>query len=181
MKDLKTKLDKIDTLIAIGLKQRAAQRLHSLVGHYPDEAEIWHKLAEMYYDSGFYDAAGKYWIFTEPTEKRISKCVELYEKSVNHSGNQILTELVYRGDRTKLSEYGKKKLEALEADSKLKTGVVPEFGRNRLEPKKSVPVPELTLKQKITEKAIYGFILCILFLMVLGVVNGITVLWHYLL
>ncbi|WP_370687409.1 DUF6584 family protein [Fulvivirga maritima] len=35
--------------------------------------ELWDKLAKLYYDSGFLDAAGKYWILTEPVSDRIEK------------------------------------------------------------------------------------------------------------
>nr|WP_154652529.1 tetratricopeptide repeat protein [Flavobacterium rivuli] len=74
--DLKDKLFEIDVEINKGLKLRAADRLKNLLGHYPDEPQIRFKLAELYYESGFYDAAGKYWILTEPDEERIKNVLK---------------------------------------------------------------------------------------------------------
>ncbi|MEP2237107.1 MAG: DUF6584 family protein, partial [Maribacter sp.] len=88
--NLKEKLDKIDSEIEKGLKFKSSDRLRNLIQDNPNEIQLWYKLAELYYESGFLDAAGKYWILTEPTEERIRKCVAIYEKSVNYSGYQIL-------------------------------------------------------------------------------------------
>ena len=124
---LKGKLEKIDSEIENGLKFKASDRLRNLIQENPNETHLWNKLAELYYDSGFLDSAGKYWILTEPTDNRIKKCVEIYEKSVNYSGYQILQEITFRGDKTKLSEFAQKKLAELESDSKEKTNHIPEF------------------------------------------------------
>lgn len=106
---LKKKLEKIDFEVENGLKFKASDRLRNLIQENPNETQLWNKLAELYYESGFLDSAGKYWILTEPTEDRIKKCVEIYEKSVNYSGYQILQEIVFRGDKSKLSEFAQNK------------------------------------------------------------------------
>jgi hypothetical protein len=72
---LKEKIAKIDSEIELGLKFKAADRLRNLIQENPNELELWNKLAELYYESGFLDAAGKYWILTEPTNDRIKKCI----------------------------------------------------------------------------------------------------------
>lgn len=125
--NLKKNLNKIDSDIHKGLKYRATDRLRNLIQINPNEIELWNKLAELYYESGFLDLAGKYWILTEPTDDRIKKCVEIYEKSVNNSGYQILQEIVFRGDKSKLPEYARKKLTELESDSKKTVNYVPKF------------------------------------------------------
>ena len=124
---LKEKIEKIDSEIKNGLKYKASDRLRNLIQDNPNETQLWNKLAELYYESGFLDSAGKYWILTEPTDDRIKNCVEIYEKSVNYSGYQILQEIVFRGDKSKLSEFAQNKLKELEADSKKKAHYVPKF------------------------------------------------------
>jgi hypothetical protein len=166
---LKEKLDKIDSEIEIGLKFKAADRLRNLIQENPNEIELWNKLAELYYESGFLDSAGKYWILTEPTDKRIKKSVEIYEKSVNYSGYQILQEIVFRGDKTKLSEFAQKKLSELESDSKDKANYVPKFGpkTNKQRPKKGSP--KMTLKDKLTVYPIFGIFIFLAICSIIGV------------
>ena len=71
--NLKDKLAKIESEIDNGLKLKATDRLRNLINQYPNEIELWSRLAELYYESGFLDAAGRYWILTEPTDDRIKK------------------------------------------------------------------------------------------------------------
>jgi len=182
--DLQDKLFEIDAEISKGLKLRAADRLKNLLGHYPDEPQIWLKLAELYYEAGFYDAAGKYWILTEPNEERIKKCVEMYEKSVNYSGNQILKELIFRGDKSKLSEYGQRKLEALEFNSKQVAGTVPTYKRKNFSSNIPSIDTEQTLKSKITDKVIIGLILLAIMIVIIsviaGFIDGFKIVWNML-
>lgn len=125
--NLNQKLARIDKEIQQGLKMKAADRLRNLTNQYPNELIIWERLAELYYNSGFLDAAGKFWILSEPKSEVIQKCVTLYEKSVNYSGTQILNEIIFKGDKNKLSDYAKNRLLALEKSSKEKSGYVPNF------------------------------------------------------
>lgn len=124
---MKEKLAKIEFDIKNGLKFKSADRLRNMINQYPNESELWNRLAELYYESGFLASAGKYWILTEPKDERIKKSVEIYEKSVNYSGTKILQDITFRGDKTKLSEYGKEKLTELELDSKKKSNYIPKF------------------------------------------------------
>ena len=101
---LESKLESIENDIQNGLKFKSADRLRNLINQYPNEQKLWNKLAELYYESGFLDAAGRYWILTEPTSERIKQSVEIYEKSVNYSGYQILQEITFRGEKSKLTE-----------------------------------------------------------------------------
>ena len=129
--DLKEKLDKIDSEIEKGLKFKSSDRLRNLIQDNPNEIQLWYKLAELYYESGFLDAAGKYWILTEPTEERIRKCVSIYEKSVNYSGYQILQDIVFRGDKSKLNDYAKSRLAELELSSREQVNYIPEYKPKR--------------------------------------------------
>jgi len=42
------------------LKFKAYDRLRNLIQENPNETQLWNKLAELYYESGFLDSAGKY-------------------------------------------------------------------------------------------------------------------------
>ena len=145
---LKEKLDKIDSEIKIGLKSKAIDRLGNLIKQNPNIIELRSKLAEVYYESGFLDSAGKYWILTEPVDNRIKKCVELYQKSVSYSGHQILREIKFSGDKTQLDEYAQAKISELESDSEIKTGYIPHIENNFQKPK----VPYIKYKRTFEDK-----------------------------
>lgn len=115
---LNIQLEKAKREIKEGLKQKAAGRLKNVLNTYPDAMEAREMLAEMYYNSGFIDMAGRYWYLTPPIEERIQKSIEVYEKSVNYSSFQILKDLKYKGHKTALPEYARKKLLTLENDIK---------------------------------------------------------------
>ncbi|CAM3828246.1 DUF6584 domain-containing protein [Flavobacterium gelidilacus] len=169
--NLKEKLNKIDSEIDNGLKFKATDRLRNLIQENPNEIKLWNKLAEIYYESGFLDSAGKYWILTEPTEERIKKCVEIYEKSVNYSGNQILQEIVFRGDKSKLSEFAKQKLSKLELDSEAKVNHVPKFDKKLNIKKKYKTEQKHTLKNKLYELIFFSIIAIIGILIIIGIVT----------
>ena len=90
MLQLDKKLERIDTELKNGFKSKAIDRLRNLIQQNPNEIQFRDKLAETYYESEFLDVAEKYWILTEPTQKRIKICVEIYEKSVNYNSLEIL-------------------------------------------------------------------------------------------
>ena len=125
-------------------------------------------MAELYYESGFLASAGKYWILTEPKDERIKKSVEIYEKSVNHSGTKILQDITFRGDKTKLSEYGKNKLKELELDSKKKSNYIPKFKQITNRKKKSQENEKRTFKNKLAEKLFFGVLIAIVILIIIG-------------
>ena len=170
---LKEKLEKIDSEIENGLKFKASDRLRNLIQENPNETQLWNKLAELYYESGFLDSAGKYWILTEPTEDRIKKCVEIYEKSVNYSGYQILQEIVFRGDKSKLSEFAQNKLTELESDSKNKVDYVPTFGPKNNKRKIINVENKQTLKSKLGVFLIFGIIASIVIFIIIGFITVI--------
>lgn len=165
---MKEKLAKIEFDIKNGLKFKAADRLRNMINQYPNETELWNRLAELYYESGFLASAGKYWILTETKDERIKKSVEIYEKSVNHSGTKILQDITFRGDKTKLSEYGKNKLKELELDSKKKSNYIPKFKQITNRKKKSQENEKRTFKDKLAEKLFFGVLIAIVILIIIG-------------
>ena len=170
---LKQKLEKIDSEIEKGLKYKASDRLRNLIQENPNETQLWNKLAELYYDSGFLDSAGKWWILTQPTDERIKKCVDIYEKSVNYSGYQILQEITFRGDKSKLSEFAQKKLSELESDSKKKTKHIPEFSPRINKPKRKSEKYKQTFNEKIGGFIFFGILIIIGILIIVGFVTAI--------
>ncbi|RMA56278.1 DUF6584 family protein [Ulvibacter antarcticus] len=172
---LEEKLAKIELDIQNGLKFKAADRLRNMINQYPNEPILWNRLSELYYESGFLASAGKYWILTEPTEDRIKKCVEIYEKSVNHSGTKILEDITFRGEKSKLSEFGRKKLSELESDSKKKSNYVPKFS-SFTNIKKKKDYQKITFKDQLIKYGFYTLMIVILLLIIIGfftVVNSI--------
>lgn len=169
--NLEEKLKKIDFEIQNGMKYKATDRLRNLIQENPNELQLWNKLAELYYESGFLDSAGKYWLLTEPTDERIKKCVEIYEKSVNHSGNHILQDLVFRGDKSKLSEYAQKKLKDLELDSIKKVKYVPKFNPKSKTQKKNKSEQKQTLNEKLGRIIFFSILISICILIIIGFVS----------
>ena len=166
---LEDTLQRINADISRGSKFKAADRLRNLIQQHPNNLELWNQLAELYYESGFLDAAGKYWILIEPTEERIKQCVEIYEKSVNYSGYQILNELVFKGEKSELPKYAQEKLTQLEQDSKEKKNYVPDF---RIRKKRREQAENSSSKDESFFKA--GCLLLFLFVCVIIVLGVIT-------
>lgn len=167
------KMQKIEQEIEGGLKFKSADRLRNLINEYPNKIEIRERLAELYYESGFWDAAGRYWILTEPKETRIKKCVEIYENSVGNSGTQILNEITFRGDKEKLSVYAQKKLTELENDSLKKSNYIPKFfpKLNKLDQKNRQR--SQTLRNKVIH---FILIIVVIIIPILAIIGCISVI-----
>ena len=170
---LKKILLKVDSEFENGLRYKATDRLRNLIQENPNNIELRNKLAEFYYESGFLDSAGKYWILTEPTDDRIRICVEIYEKSVNYSGNRILTELVFRGEKSKLPKYAQQKLIELELDSKKKVNHIPKFYPKSNTQKSNKTEQKQTLKEKLFGFIFFSVLALIFILLVIGFITVI--------
>lgn len=124
---------RIEQDLKAGRKKKACDRLRNLINEFPDDLSLREKLAQIYYDSGFKDEAGKLWILSEPQNFEMKEAVEIYRNSLSNSGNAILKDIVFRGDKTQLSEYTKNILKELETDSFKKTKHIPDFKRKQRE------------------------------------------------
>lgn len=134
---IEKRLQRIELDIANGLKYKAVNKLRVLINEYPNELFLRNTLAQLFYDSGFYDEAGKYWVLSEPVNEEMKFCIDLYQKSVNHSGRVILQDITFRVDVNLLSAYSQNKINALKEDSKKKTNYVPLFNAKENYEKKS--------------------------------------------
>nr|WP_028871570.1 DUF6584 family protein [Psychroserpens burtonensis] len=107
----------------------------------------------------------------QPTNDGIKKWVEIYDKSVNYSGHQILKDITFRGDESKLSEFAKKKLPELESHSKITTHHIRKFrpkGNNSKNQKH-----RQTINDKLIGYGIFGMLVIVLILIL---VRFITVI-----
>ncbi|MEQ8238378.1 MAG: hypothetical protein RIA69_04155 [Cyclobacteriaceae bacterium] len=175
--NLQEKLNRINEEIEAGLKLKSADRLRNLINEYPNELSIWERLAELYYESGFLDAAGRYWILTEPTDERIKVAVDIYLNSVNHSGTQILQDITFRGNKDELPEYARNKLAEFEADSKMKSSYVPTFKPKQDKNKRKDSKHQETIRDKLTKWGIIAILISIIVFTLIGF--GTTISWIF--
>ncbi len=168
---LQTTLSRIEKDIEQGAKYKSAQRLRSLIKTYPDDLSLRNKLAELYNEAGFFDAAGLYWLLTEPNETYMQTAVDIYRQSVNNSAQQILADLALTGEEELQSDYAKRQIQQLEAEKieQDKRAAVQSLNQATHQKKSAV---------NASIKLIVGLllILSILGLFVLGVINGIVTL-----
>ncbi|NVK64889.1 MAG: hypothetical protein HWE22_09900 [Flavobacteriales bacterium] len=123
-KKLVEKWKEIQRDIDAGYKFRAADRLKKLLQFYPEESFINNKLAELYYDAGFYDAAGKYWLWYPSNEYRVVRSIEIYRESMGNSATRILNDIQFNGDKSKLRNFSREIIEELEEESEEEGGFV---------------------------------------------------------
>ncbi|WP_294734922.1 DUF6584 family protein [uncultured Flavobacterium sp.] len=166
---LNIQLNRAQSEIDKGLKQRAANRLKNVLNTYPDATEAREMLALMYYESGFLGMAGLYWMLTDPTEDYIRECIKVYKESVKSSSIQILSDLKYRGDKSGLSGYAYKKLTAIENE------VISRERSTSYKSKKTGNHSEKeTFKEKLMSSAPFGIVLLCLIFFITGVIVSIT-------
>lgn len=166
---MKEKLNKIKSDAEKGLKLKSVDQLKNLINTYPNDLELRNSLANLYFQSGFLDAAGKYWILTDPRNDNIMNCVNLYELSKNYSGHQILREIQFKGDKSELTEYARKKLNKLENKSKSETGWIPKSTNNFQKPKIPITPYKETFEDKMAWIWAYVLILLLAILILIGI------------
>ncbi len=172
---LQTTLIRIEKDMEQGAKYKSAQRLRSLIKTYPDDLSLRNKLAELYNEAGFLDAAGLYWLLTEPSETYMQTAIDIYRQSVNNSAQQILADLALTGEEALQSDYAKQQIQQLEAEKiEQDRRAVTQSLNQAAHQKKS------TINANIKLIAGLLLILSILGLFVLGVINGIVTLLQWL-
>ncbi len=118
---------RIDQDLKEGKKKKACDRLRNLINQFPDDLSLRKKLGQIYYNAGFLDEAGKFWILTEPENDEMKNAVALYRETLSNSGNAILKDIVFRGNKAQLNEYAMNVFAELEKDSLKKTKHIPDF------------------------------------------------------
>lgn len=129
-----------------------------------------HLLAELYYDAGFLDMAGRYWYLSEPVSDEIRLSIETYNKTIHYSPLQALKDIKYRGDKSGLPKYAAMRLQQLESSATA-------MGHNRptLKSRKHIkPIRKMRNKLHIKLQS-YIFKLIVVFLFISLVVGVITI------
>ncbi|MCC3215379.1 hypothetical protein LIV57_08840 [Chryseobacterium sp. X308] len=110
-----------------GRKKKACDRLRNMINQFPDDLSLRRKLGQIYFEAGFLDEAGKFWILSKPENNEMEDAVEIYRKSLSNSGNTILKDIVFRGNKKLLDEYALKVITELEQHSLKITKQIPVF------------------------------------------------------
>lgn len=118
---------KIEEDLKDGRKKKACDRLRNMINQFPNDIFLRKRLGQIYFEAGFLDEAGKFWILSAPESNEMENAVELYRKSLGNSGNAILKDIVFRGDKDLLDEHAKKIIIELEQDSFKATKQIPVF------------------------------------------------------
>ncbi len=148
--------------------------MRNLINENPNDFSLREKLAEIYFQSGFYDRAGLFWMLTEPRTENIKKCQEIYLSTVNNSGNKILQDFQFRGDENMLNEYAKTKLHNFQTDSFEKTGNVPIFKEKSKYSKRKSNI--ITDNSKFPTFIFFTVIISIISLIILGIYKLVEIL-----
>lgn len=118
---------RIEQDLKAGRKKKACDRLRNMINQFPNDISLRKKLGQIYFEAGFLDEAGKFWILCTPENNEMKNAVEIYRKSLSNSGNAILKDIVFRGDKNFLDEYAIKVMAELERDSFKATKHIPVF------------------------------------------------------
>ncbi len=110
-----------------GRKKKACDRLRNMINQFPNDLSLRKKLGQIYFEAGFLDEAGKFWILSTPENNEMENAVEIYRKSLSNSGNAILKDIVFRGNKNLLDEYAWKVITELEQHSLKITKHIPVF------------------------------------------------------
>ena len=84
--------------------------------------------------------------------------------------DQILQEIVFRGDKSKLPEFAQKKLSELESDSKKKVDYIPKFSAKNNKKRDKKGISKSTLKEKLITSLIIGIFLFLAVCTIVGVI-----------
>lgn len=151
-------MHRIEQDLKDGSKKKACDRLRNMINQFPDDLSLRRKLGQIYFEAGFLDEAGKFWILSKPENNEMENALEIYRKSLSNSGNAILKDIVFRGDKKLLDEYALKVITELEQDSFKMTKHIPIFKAKKRE-KGSYSEKKTDFLSKIGIFLLIGFII----------------------
>lgn len=160
-------LYRIEQDLKAGRKKKACDRLRNMINQFPNDLSLRKKLGQIYFEGGFLDEAGKFWILSPPENNEMENAVEIYRKSLSNSGNAILKDIVFRGDKNLLDEYAWKVITELEQNSLKITKHIPVF-KTKTREKGSYSENKTDFLSKIGIYLIGGFVIS---LPVLGILK----------
>ncbi|MGI9582494.1 DUF6584 family protein [Chryseobacterium sp. RRHN12] len=169
-------MHRVEQDLKAGRKKKACDRLRNMINQFPNDLSLRKKLGQIYFKAGFLDEAGKFWILSKPDNNEMRDAVGIYRKSLSNSGNAILKDIVFRGDKNLLDEHAKKVIIELEQDSLKVTKQIPVFKAKTRE-KGTYPENKTNFFSKIGICLIIGFIISLPLLGILKLVEMILSLF----
>ncbi|WP_213278127.1 DUF6584 family protein [Chryseobacterium indologenes] len=149
---------KIEEDLKVGRKKKACDRLRNMINQFPNDLSLRKKLGQIYFEAGFLDEAGKFWMLSKPENNEMEAAVEIYRKSLSNSGNAILKDIVFRGNKDLLDEHAKKVISELEHDSFKATKHIPVF-KTKMREKGTYSENKTGLLSKIGIFLLIGFVI----------------------
>lgn len=171
-------LYRIEQDLKTGRKKKACDRLRNMINQFPNDLSLRKKLGQIYFEAGFLDEAGKFWILSSPENNEMENAVEIYRKSLSDSGNAILKDIVFRGDKNLLDEYAWKVITELEQNSLKITKHIPVF-KTKTREKGSYSENKTDFLSKIGIYLIGGFVISLPVLGILKLFEMISSLFSY--
>lgn len=169
-------LYRIEQDLKEGRKKKACDRLRNMINQFPNDISLRKKLGQIYFEAGFLDEAGKFWILSASENSEMENAVELYRKSLSNSGNAILKDIVFRGDKDLLDEHAKKVISELEHDSFKATKHIPVF-ETKMREKGTYSENKTGLLSKIGIFLLIGFVILLPVLGIFKLVELISTLF----
>lgn len=171
-------LYRIEQDLKEGRKKKACDRLRNMINQFPDDLSLRKKLGYIYFEAGFLDEAGKFWILSAPENNEMENAVQIYIKSLSNSGNAILKDIVFRVDKNLLDEYALKVITELEQNSLTITKQIPVF-KTKTRDKENYSEDKTDFLSKIGIFLLIGFIILLPILGVLKLFEVISSLFSY--
>ena len=116
-------LEKIEQDIASKNYGKARDRLHGLIGTYPDNLTLRRQLGDIYWQLQYPAMAGRYWYLEEDRSPEMIVACKAFEHSCGYNSLQILQSLKFQGNLENInSVFAKNRLQTLQ------TQVMDEYG-----------------------------------------------------
>ncbi|MFZ4931185.1 DUF6584 family protein [Chryseobacterium sp. Mn2064] len=149
---------RIEHDLKTGRKKKACDRLRNMINQFPNDLSLRKKLGQIYFEAGFLDEVGKFWILSTPENNEMENAVEIYRNSLSNSGNAILKDIIFRGNKNLLDEYAMKIITELEKSSLAATKHIPVF-KTKIREKGNYSENKTDFLSKIGICLIVGFII----------------------
>ena len=91
-------LNRIEAEITSGDLGKARDRLHGLLGTYPDDLALRRRLGDVYWQLQYPAMAGRYWYLEEDRTPDMARACAAFERTCGHDAAQILMALKFNGD-----------------------------------------------------------------------------------
>ncbi len=158
---------------------KARDRLHGLIGAYPDDLGLRERLAEVYWQLRQPAMAGRYWYLTDCNTPEADRAREAFQKAHGHQPLLMLQALKFRGDpeRLKGTPAGKRLNGLVEAVSQDHGPQLAHRYSGKLRELDSPQRLKQTWKEKVTCAILLLMALFLLGLM--GIGFGVVVAWLF--